>query len=200
MLSNAIYQRAAEPPIDYGVAAALASPLLATGIVIVIVQRFALRDRARYVTHAGRSAPRPLRPSRWAVVPIVLHAVVAIVLPVGALIVVALSPFYSRDIDMAAFSLDNFRAVLDDPGLFDGIRTSVFVSVAAVLIVLVIGYLVSELLESSGSPAGSAPCSSSSPSCPSGCRPSCSAPASCSPTPRTRWCCTEPTPCSSSST
>ena len=153
VLSNAIYQRAAEPPIDYGVAAALASPLLATGIVIVIVQRFALRDRARYVTHAGRSAPRPLRPSRWAVVPIVVHAVVAIVLPVGALIVVALSPFYSRDIDMAAFSLDNFRAVLEDPGLFDGIRTSVFVSVAAVLIVLVIGYLVAELLESEWLPS-----------------------------------------------
>ena len=177
----------------------LASPLLATGIVIVIVQRSRCAT-ARYVTHAGRSAPRPLRPSRWAVVPIVVHAVVAIVLPVGALIVVALSPFYSRDIDMAAFSLDNFRAVLDDPGLFDGIRTSVFVSVAAVLIVLVIGYLVAELLESEWLPSWfravldvrHLPARRGAGAC--------SAPASCSPPLQDPVVLTEPTPCSSSST
>lgn len=147
VLSNEIYFQTSEPPIDYAVAAALGLPLLAAGVVIVVIQRFALRDRVRFVTHSGRSTPKPLRPTPWAVLPILLYAVVTILLPLGALIVVALSPFYSRRITPSRFSLDNFSHVLSDPSLFGAIKNSVAVSVVSVLIVLVIGYVISELLE-----------------------------------------------------
>lgn len=146
VLTTVMYSYTSEPPVDYGIAAAIGSPLLLFGIIVVIAQRLALGNGQRFVTHGGKAFSSSARPSRFASVFIVGFGLVGIVLPLAAVVVVSLSRFYSRDIDVAAFTLDNFRQLFRDPMLYNSIRTSVIASLAGVLCALPLGYLITSVL------------------------------------------------------
>ncbi|HVX19110.1 MAG TPA: iron ABC transporter permease [Acidimicrobiales bacterium] len=153
VLTTVIYDRTANPPIDYGVAAVLATPLLLAGLVIVGLQRLSLRDEGRYVTQGGRASRSSLRPTAWSIVPVTVYAIVALGLPLFGLTVVALSPFYSRHIQTDKFTFANFTQVFHDPQLSGAIRNSLVLAVGGVLIVLLVGYLVAELMRREDTPA-----------------------------------------------
>ncbi len=112
----------------------------------MFVQRVVLGDQSRFVTHGGKGFKNDTRTSRWAILPIALYGVFGLALPLGSLVVVSLSPFYSADIDVGTFTLDNFRALFDDPQLYDAIRTSVIASLGGVAIALPVGYLVASVI------------------------------------------------------
>lgn len=147
VLTTQMYFKTASSPVDYGAAAAIGSPLLLFGVAVVVFQKVLLGDQARFVTHAGKSSFRTdTRPSKLAVVAMVLYSFVALVLPLGALVIVSLSPFWSADIDTSAFTLDNFREVLDSPNVTEAITTSVLVSLFAVAIAIPVGFVAANLI------------------------------------------------------
>jgi iron(III) transport system permease protein len=146
VLTTEVYRFTSESPIDHGIAAALASPLLIAGIVVVLVQRMLLSNQERFVTDVGKGAGSEVRTSKSAPVWIGLYALIAVVLPFLAIIMVSLSKFWSGKLDFSGLTLDNFRTIRDTPVAMESIRTSLIAATGGVLISLPIGYLASEII------------------------------------------------------
>jgi iron(III) transport system permease protein len=146
VLTTDMYFSVAQIPVDYATAAAIGSPLLVFGIVVVIVQRVMLGDRGRFVTHGGKAFRSNARPSRAAAALIVVYGLVSTVLPLSALAIVACSKFWTADVNLDELTLDNFRYIFDQPGVTRAITTSLVASISAVAIVLPIGFLTATLL------------------------------------------------------
>jgi iron(III) transport system permease protein len=146
VLTTDMYLAVSQSPADYAVAAALGAPLLLFGIALVIVSKVILGDRTRFVTHGGKAFKSSAKPSKLAAASIIAYSFLATVLPILALIVVSLSPFWSGTIDVSTFTLDNFREVFDQSGIVNAIKTSLAVSLVSVAIALPIGFIVSTLL------------------------------------------------------
>lgn len=146
VLTTDMYFSIAQIPVDYASAAAIGSPLLLFGVVVVITQRIVLGDRTRFVTHGGKAFRSSMRSSKLAALGIVVYGLVSTILPLGALVIVACSDFWSADIQWGQLNLDNFREIFDDPGITEAITTSVVASVGAVLLALPIGFLAASIL------------------------------------------------------
>ena len=112
VLTTDMYLAVSQSPVDYGTAAGIGAPLLLFGVAIVVFQRFFLGDHSRFVTHGGKAFRGGAKPSKLAAVGIIVYSFMATLLPVFALVVVGLSNFWSGDIDVSTFTLDNFRADL----------------------------------------------------------------------------------------
>ncbi len=146
VLTTDMYVAVSQSPVDYGRAAAIGSPLLLFGIAVVLFQKVILGDHSRFVTHGGKAFRTGGRPSWVAVTGIVLYGLVALALPLGALIVVSLSPFWSGRIEPSGFTLDNFRRVFQESGITDAIVNSLVTSVISVAIALPLGFVAASLL------------------------------------------------------
>lgn len=148
VLTTDMYYAAAQEPPDYAAAAAIGSPLLLFGIAIVVVQKLLLGDQSRFVSHGGgKGGMRPAaRSSKLAVLAIALYGVVATALPIAALLIVALSGFWSGDIDPSTWKLTTLRSVVEQPVVLDAIRTSVIVASVAVVLSLALGFLTASIL------------------------------------------------------
>jgi iron(III) transport system permease protein len=146
VITTLMYRATARSPVDHAAAAALGSPLLIFGILLVIGQRLVLGDQNRFVTHSGKSFVQRARHSWVAVTLLVLFALFSTILPLIALIIVALSPYWSGTPDISSFTLEHFTTALATRGITDAIINSVVTSIAAAIIALFIGYSVSTLL------------------------------------------------------
>ena len=146
VLTTDMYNAVSQSPIDYAVAAAIGSPLLLFGVAVVILQKVALGDHSRFVTHGGKAFRPTSRPSKLATASIILYFVLSTLLPVAALTVLALSPFWSGSIDPGSFTLDNFREIFDSGTVTDAIVNSLTVSLASVAIALPVGFVAASLL------------------------------------------------------
>lgn len=146
VLTTQMYFSTSQYPTDYAAAAALGSPLLIFGVLIVIAQKLGIGDQKRFVTHGGKGAVRRQRPSRWAAGFIAVYGLVAVVLPMTGLLIVALSPFWSASLNPSSFTLDNFKTALDSPDIVQSIVTSLVASITAVAIVLPLGYAISTIM------------------------------------------------------
>ena len=146
VLTTDIYRSVSQSPIDYSVAAAIGSPLILIGLCVVVFQRIALGDQRRFVTHGGKSFRSEARPSKLAAAALIGYGTLATLLPVGALVIVALSPFWSETIEWGNLTLDNFRRIFDEARVTEAIVTSLVVSLVAVLIALPVGFAASSLL------------------------------------------------------
>lgn len=133
-------------PPDYAQAAALGAPLLLVGLAVILFQRFVLSAQMRFITHGGKAFRAGAKPSKLAAAGLLFYFLLAIVLPVAALVVVSLSPFWSANIDVDSWTLDNYRRLLDNKLVLGAIRTSVFSSLAAMAIVLPIGFIAASVL------------------------------------------------------
>lgn len=146
VLTTDMYQQVASTPVHYGLAAALGSPLLLFGVLIVGFQKVVLGDQRRFVTHGGKGFRTAGRPSYLAAAGLIVFSLVATVLPLTALVIVALSRFWSNRIVPSKFTLDNFRKVFDQPATTDAIRHSLTFSLLAVAIALPIGFIAASIL------------------------------------------------------
>lgn len=146
VLTTQMYFFTAQSPINFGAAAAIGTPLLLFGVFIVFAQKIILGDQARFVTHGGKAFRPNSKPSKLAIAAIIGYSFIATILPLSALVIVSLSPFWSADVNVAAFTLDNFREIFDQSGITDAIVTSVVASLGAVLIALPIGFFAATLL------------------------------------------------------
>lgn len=146
VLTTQMYFSMSQSPIDYGAASAIGSPLLVFGVLVVVAQKVILGDQRRFVTHGGKAFRGQGRPSRLAVAIVVGYSFVATVLPLGALVIVALSRFWSADIDPGTFTLDNFRTIFSESGITGAIGTSLVVSLTAVAIAIPVGFIAASIL------------------------------------------------------
>ena len=127
-------------PIDFGLGAALGSPILVLGLLVVLVQKFALGEQRRFVVVSARSRYN-LRETRWwAAVVIGLYLLVTTVLPLMALIYVSLSPFWTGSLVVPELTLRHWNSVLNNRGLVDAIWTSVRTSIIGIAILIPLGF------------------------------------------------------------
>jgi iron(III) transport system permease protein len=135
----------AETPSDYAGASALSMLLVAIVVVLVLVQRRLLGGRS-FVTVTGKSDDR----ARWDIgrwkyactAVIVLYGVLAVLLPVGQLVIGSLQPFFGV---YSNFTTANYTAVLDDPETTSALVTTLTVSgvagLAGTAIAVVVTYV-----------------------------------------------------------
>lgn len=145
VLTTEMYFSTQLTPPEYDVAAALGSPLLLFGLAVLIATRYLLGDNSRFVTHAGKSFRSSGNRSMLGALAILVYGAVTL-LPLVGLILVALSPFWSGQLDPGSFTLSNFDTVFHDPAIREGIKTSVIVSLIAIAIALPAGYISASFL------------------------------------------------------
>lgn len=146
VLTTHMYYSVAQSPTDFGTAAAFGTPLLLFGIAVVLFQKMMLGDHSRFVTHGGRGfrvAGKPSTLSAWC---IVVFTFITTGLPVLSLVALSLSNFWSPKIVLGRLTFDNFRQIFKESQIVDAIVTSVSVSLIAVAIALVIGFVVAIIL------------------------------------------------------
>lgn len=147
VLTTDMYFAVSQSPIDYGVAAAIGSPLVLFGIAVVVLQKVILGDHSRFVTHGGKGTfSGGHRSSKLATAGILVYSLMATFLPLAALAIVALSRFWTPDVNVGEFTLFNFREIFAESGIVDAVKTSLVVSLVSVLIALPIGFVAATLL------------------------------------------------------
>ena len=145
VLTTEMYYSTQQSPPQYGVAAALGSPLLLFGLGVLIATRYLLGDNSRFVTHAGKSFRSSGRNSKLGATAIIVYGLITL-LPLVGLVLVGLSPFWSGQLEPSRFTLSNFGTVIHDPAIKEGIKTSVLVSLLAIAVALPTGYIAASYL------------------------------------------------------
>jgi iron(III) transport system permease protein len=145
VLTTEMYFSTQLTPPEYDVAAAIGSPLLLFGLAVLIATRYLLGDNSRFVTHAGRSFRSSGNRSVLGALAIVVYGAITL-FPLVGLVLVAISPFWSGQLDPGSFTLSNFDTVFHDPAIREGIKTSVIVSLIAIAIALPAGYISASFL------------------------------------------------------
>ncbi|WP_236792208.1 iron ABC transporter permease [Amycolatopsis sp. GM8] len=140
-ISTLMYRVSGDYPVDYALGAALALPLLVIGLLVVVAQRRALGDERRYAAVSGRARQVGVRTSWWAAVPLVIYLLVAVVLPLLALVVVSLSPYWSGRITPSRFTFDGWATAFADPSTQQAISTTAQAVGFTIVLVVPLGYL-----------------------------------------------------------
>jgi len=147
VLTTDMFQATQQIPPDYGLAAAIGSPLLVFGVLVLFANRLLLGDLTRFVTHGGKGGFRQSAPgSKLAAVWIILYGLLASVLPLLALAFVSLSRFWSGDFTLSRLTLGTWRTVLNASGVGSAIWNSIWLSLVAVAITLPVGFVAASLL------------------------------------------------------
>jgi iron(III) transport system permease protein len=134
-------------PPAYGLAAAIGSPLLLFGILVLFANRILLGDHTRFVTHGGKGGFQQIAPgSKLAALVIVVYGLLSTLLPMIALIFVSMSRFWTGQFSLEGMTFDTWRELTSAPGVMDAIWNSIFLSLAAVAITLPLGYLAATFL------------------------------------------------------
>lgn len=141
VITTEIFSIREDYPIDYGATAVLGLPLLIVGIVLMVGQRFATGDPRKYVTQTGGGGGVTSRPSYWAAAFVGLYGLVAVVIPLAAIILVSFSPYWTGDLDSVALTLDNIRDAFSSGQVLPAVRASLTTSIGAALIALPLGFL-----------------------------------------------------------
>ena len=127
-------------PIDFGLGAALGFPILALGLMVVLMQKLALGEQRRFVVVSARSKYNVRETRWWAAVVIGFYLLVTTVLPLLALIYVSISPFWTGSLIVPELTLRHWSSVLGNRGLVDAIWTSVKTSVIGIAILIPLGF------------------------------------------------------------
>jgi iron(III) transport system permease protein len=137
-------------PVDFGLAAAYGSPLLILGVILIAAQRWTLRDSTKFEmlgAKGRRSAKRKMK--AWQLGLFFMYIGVTVILPLAALIVVSVSPFWSGNIPTHDLTLGNYRNVFTDSSAIGSIVTTMKSVAITLLVVIPIGYLSAAILSSS---------------------------------------------------
>jgi iron(III) transport system permease protein len=118
----------------------LGLPLLVFGIVSILLQRRIVGDQRRYITSAtgrGMSTTRGRRAFNL----VLAYGIIAVGIPLVAIALVALSPYWNGDLGAISLTLDNVREALTDPAVGAAIVNTFRASLLAAAIVLPLGFV-----------------------------------------------------------
>jgi iron(III) transport system permease protein len=147
VLTTAMYTQVSSFAPNYALASALGAPLLVVAVAVLIIQGVGLGDQTRFVTHSGRAFRANANTSRLSAVFIAVYGVVVVALPIFALTILALSPFWTSHIEWNLLSFENFRVLFDQASVVSAIRNSVLASLFAVLVCIPVGFVVALLVQ-----------------------------------------------------
>ena len=131
-------------------AAFLALPLILAGFALVFIQRMAVGDVNRFSV-ASKGVGGHRRPRNYLLIPIIIYAFIAVVPAVTALLIVALSPFWSATIRVDKFSLDSFVEIWQNSTIRTSILNSIQLSAIGVVAALVGSFVVARYMLSATS-------------------------------------------------
>jgi len=146
VLTTDMYTAVTSAPTDFATAAAVGTPLLVFGMLLVMVQRLLLGDQARFVTHGGKAFRLAGKPSTLAAVGIIIFAVVTTALPMISLVILSLSSYWSPRVNISRMTLENFQQIFKESGIVSAVTNSITISLMAVCISLLIGFIVAFVL------------------------------------------------------
>lgn len=149
VLTTVLYKATIDYPINYGLGAAVSAPLILAGLLVVVMQVRAIGEQTRYVVVTGKSSYVRARGSWFAAIPIGVFGLVAVLLPLGALVIVSLSGFWSANIDFGALTTANYERMIADPRTRDAVMTSVVATVVATAIVVPLGLAAAMMMSGS---------------------------------------------------
>ncbi|MDI9979601.1 iron ABC transporter permease [Rhodococcus sp. IEGM 1307] len=147
VLSTAMYISMSSAPPNIPLAAAYGLPIIVTGIAFLAIQRIVLRDQDRFASTGTKGAARALNKSGWfSHAALVAYGLFAVAAPILCVAVVAFQPYWSKDIVISEFTLENFRAVFANPRLTDAIGNTAVYSLTATAVAVPVGYLCAKIL------------------------------------------------------
>jgi iron(III) transport system permease protein len=146
VLTNRMFSLLESYPIPFGEIAALGTPLLLIGVVVVLAQRWIVGDLRRYETVTGRTQVRLRKPSYASLWWVAIYGAVAVLLPMLALIYAALSPYWTQSLSLDRLTTKHFTALFSNGNLVNAILTSILVSLITVAAVLPLGYWAARIL------------------------------------------------------
>lgn len=146
VMTTDMYTAVTAAPTDFATAAAVGTPLLVFGMVLVMVQRLLLGDQARFVTHGGKAFRLAGKPSLLAALGIIVFAVVTTGLPMISLLILSLSSYWSPRVSISRMTLENFQQIFRESGIVSAVTNSITISLMAVCISLLIGFIVACVL------------------------------------------------------
>ena len=146
VMTTDMYTAVTSAPTDFATAAAVGTPLLVFGMLLVMVQRLLLGDQARFVTHGGKAFRLAGKPSATAALGIIVFAVITTGFPMVSLLILSLSSYWSPRVSISRMTLDNFQQIFRESGIVSAVTNSITVSLMAVCISLLIGFIVACVL------------------------------------------------------
>ena len=146
VLTTEMYRRTAESPTNFAAAAAAGSPLVILGLLVVFGQKYLLGNQTRFVTHGGKSFAPTGGQTHWATFVVAFYGLVALLLPLIGVIIVSLTPYWSGSLSWDLFTLENYRNLVETPGIMESVSTSVVTSLAAVTVCVPMGLALAILI------------------------------------------------------
>ncbi len=147
VLTTEMYHRTSSAPVDFPLAAAYGLPIVVVSLGLLVVQWLALRDGLRFVAAPAQGGRTPAAGGRLASWSLVLYGVVGAVLPLAALLVVAVSPVWTRDVDPSAWTLEHVRTVLfERSDVVEAVRNSLTYALATMVALLPLSYVLAALV------------------------------------------------------
>lgn len=136
-------------PPNYGLASAFGMTFLIFGLVLVMLNRFLVKDPERYSIVTGKGyRPRQVRLGRWRFVAfalVSLYVLLTVIAPLAVLLWVSFLPFYQAP-SLKAWQLallKNYAAVLNQDLVLDAVVNTIIVGVATATLVLLLAFAIS---------------------------------------------------------
>lgn len=142
--STQIYEVVRRFPGDYNLGSALSSQLLLVIIFVIFLQRYIILPR-QFTTVAGKAfRPRIADYGAWKYLFLAINAgyfFLAVVLPLGSLFIVSITPLWRGVISPSSFTLKHYASVLSYDITLRAIKNSLFIAplAATICVVLSIG-------------------------------------------------------------
>lgn len=147
VLATAMFSSISNEPPDLALAAAYGLPIIVFGLAFIVFQRLVLRDQDRFVSAGAKGASRSLGKSGWlSQAALVVYGLLAVAGPIISVAIVAVQPYWSKNIDPRKFTLANFRTVLHNPELMSAITNSIGYSLVATAIAIPLSFLCARVL------------------------------------------------------
>lgn len=146
VLSYVIFIRTTRWPLNHSEAAAAGVLLLLLTLAGIALYAWVVRVQERFIS-IGPKAPRLVAAGRGAVrgmglMLVLVYIVVSVVLPVGAIALRSLLPYYDGKIAFSSLSLANIQVTLADALVRNALANSIMVTVVATLLLIALAFLV----------------------------------------------------------
>ncbi|NKC04933.1 iron ABC transporter permease [Ochrobactrum haematophilum] len=145
VITTQMYLVTTEFPVNYAMGASYALPLLIVAAAILWMQHRIIGNRDRFIGRGNASLamlPVTLTTRVVAVSVISIFALLSAILPLLALLFVALSPFWSGSLSISNLTIANIQAVLASPIMLDSVVTTLRLALTTIVILLPLGMLV----------------------------------------------------------
>lgn len=145
VLTTEMYEQTFLYPVDYGLIAALGTPLILLAILLVFAQRRLIGNQDRFVGHADSTHDEGSPSSRTRVAAGLLiggFTAFAAVLPLLAIMFVSISEYWSGQVATDALTLQPYINIFNHSDFTSSIFTTLQASLGAVLLVIPLGMII----------------------------------------------------------